>query len=531
MKPAMVRAIVSLFAVWALLLPGCAPPTERSLPSPLAIDGNIPPQAQEDVARPLGAVDRIEGRYVVRLTDGAATRSPALLDVLGSLDARSFSHLALRGRTPPGLADTYTFASRGSHDDVMDALYALEVVAWAEPVTVYRATTLPNDPYLSFQWNLTTLGVADLWDLSDGTDVVVAVVDTGVSVGVDGVNQLLAGYDVIDEDEEPLDENGHGTHVAGTVAQSTDNGVGVAGVAPGAAILPVRVLDADGTGTSVGLASGIIWAVEQGADIVNLSLSSNAPSTVVEEACAYAEEAGVLVVAASGNDGFTSFVSYPAAYDTTFAVGATDLADEVAYYSNQGPELDLVAPGGDLTADRNGDLFPDGVLQESIYSGQWGYFMMAGTSMAAPHVSGVAALLVANGITDPVYLRTALTTSAVDLGTPGPDDAYGHGRLDPQAAFDYSPPTEPPPFEIFDLGSRPLGPARSLLIWRTHELSTTRAEGDNGWLFQDNTERHVHRALVRGAPGETIHFEVLSESAEGYEATSEIDVTFLDFTH
>ena len=522
----MFRTISFFLTAGALLLPGCSPTSDEAVfPSLVSIDG-IPKTLTFASGPADPGSDTIAGQYVIHLAPVVADQPSGLAEVLDSLGAAEFSPLGLHGGTPAGLADTYTFATDRGQEDVLRALFALDTVAWVEPLTVFRATSLPDDPYASLQWNLTAIGVTDLWDTVDGSDVVVAVVDTGVSPGVDGVHELLSGYDFIDEDEDPSDPNGHGTHVAGTVAQTTDNGIGVAGVAPGAAILPVRVLDEDGIGTSVGLAAGIIWAVAQGADIVNLSLSSNAPSTVVEEACTHAEESGVLVIAASGNDGFSNFVSYPAAYDTTIAVGATDLANERAYYSNQGPELDLVAPGGDLTADRNGDFAPDGILQETVFSGQWGYLMMAGTSMATPHVSGVAALLIAGGITGPGDLRTALVTTAEDLGDPGEDDAYGFGLVDPQQALGFSPPAEPPPFEIIALGSRPLGPGRALLRWRTHQPSTTYIEGETGWVFEDVTDRHRHRALARGEPGHTVLYQVSSISPEGYEATSEIEVTF-----
>jgi len=518
------RANLVFIATVALPFVGC---TSSTAPSPsLSWFGDIG-IADSHAVRSIGpSSSLVEGQYVLRVNPDSLQDEGNATEALAALGARNLRALPLAGGVPAGLTDTYTFASDMERNELMSRLFALDSVLWVESVAEYRTANFSDDPYGSFQWNLSTIGIPELWATVDGSDVVVAVVDTGVSTGVDGVHELLQGYDFIDDDDEPLDPNGHGTHVAGTIAQNTNNGVGVAGVAPGATILPVRVLDEEGIGTSVGLASGIIWAVDQGADVVNMSLSSNAPSTVVEEACAYAEEAGVLVVAASGNDGNESFVSYPAAYETTLAVGATDLQDELAYYSNQGPVLDLVAPGGDLTADRNGDLFPDGILQETVFSGQWGYIMMAGTSMATPHVSGIAALLIADGLSDPLDLRTALTSTAQDLGTPGKDDAYGHGLVDPQAAIGYTPPAEPPPFEVVNPGSRPLGPGRALLMWRTHLLSTTYVEGENGWVFQDNTERRVHRALARGEQGETILFQLSSVSLEGYEATAEVEISF-----
>ena len=182
------------------------------------------------------------------------------------------------------------------------------------------------------------------------------------------------------------------------------------------------------------LAEGIRWAVDNGADIINLSLGLDQPSTPVQEACEYAWNEGVLVVAATGNDGLRS-VQYPAAYDNVIAVAAVDLNLNVTDYSNVGPKVDLVAPGGDLDADRDGDGLMDGVMQAAHFEGEWQYLLAEGTSVATPHVSGVAALVMANGITDPEQVRQRLLGSAEDLGSPGHDAETGWGLVNPVAAL------------------------------------------------------------------------------------------------
>ncbi len=253
------------------------------------------------------------------------------------------------------------------------------------------------------------------------------------------------GWDFVNNDAHPNDNNGHGTHVTGTIAQTTDNGLGVAGIAFNTTIMPIKVLAYDGQGSDAGVADGIYYAVDNGAKIINLSLGGS-PSTTLENAVAYAYNHGVVVVAASGNDG-TESVDYPAAYDDyVIAVGATRYDETRASYSDYGASLDLVAPGGDVYVDQNEDTYADGVLQQTFkpYEGPWGkadptdwaYWFFQGTSMATPHVSGVAALLLAQeSALTPDQIRDALESTAEDLGAAGRDDVYGWGLIDAQAAI------------------------------------------------------------------------------------------------
>ncbi len=286
---------------------------------------------------------------------------------------------------------------------------------------------IPNDPYYANQWHLDQIGMPGAWPRGRGEGAVVAVIDTGVAYRNGGrfaqapdlaQTRFVDGWDFVDNDAFPDDEHGHGTHVAGTIAQSTDNGVGVAGVAPGAAIMPLRVLDASGAGGWAAIASAIRWAADHGADVINMSLGGGMRSRTVERAIDYAHDHGVVIVAAAGNSS-NSAVEYPARHDHVIAVGATRFDRELSFYSCYGEGLDVVAPGGDTRVDQNGDGLPDGVLQNTIVGRdvrRFDYLAWQGTSMAAPHVAGVAALIHASGVTDPDAVERVLRDTAEPVG-------------------------------------------------------------------------------------------------------------------
>ena len=273
-----------------------------------------------------------------------------------------------------------------------------------------------------------------------------AVVDSGVSQeGEDlGCLTFVAPYNAITDTTGDIaadDDNGHGTHVAGTVAQCTNNGVGVAGIAFDASLMPIKVLDSSGKGDLSWVARGVDWATTNGADVINMSLGCECSSSILSEAIETAAQAGIVVVAASGNSGLNS-VAFPASHPEVIAVGSVDYNLAVADYSNQGPKLDLVAPGGDVSQDANGDGFADGVLQETFelkgINKDFAYFFFQGTSMAAPHVSGAAALLLSSAPgADPGTIEMALETTALDLGAAGFDTTYGNGLLQLRDAIDY----------------------------------------------------------------------------------------------
>ena len=343
---------------------------------------------------------------------------------------------------------------------------------------------VPSDPgngapggWEALQWNfLPTTGVdaPDAWQhLIDagrpgGKGVVVAVVDTGIAYSSHAGYarspdfssiRFVHGHDFVDHDAFPNDENGHGTHVAGTIAEGTNNGVGLTGLAYGVKLMPIRVLDRHGWGDTVPIAKGIRWAVDHGAQVINMSFEFPTGITRVQipdimDALAYAHSHGVLVVGAAGNAEQPA-VAYPARAGDVLSVGATTERGCEAKYSNEGRDLDIVAPGGGRDAPLRHDpnCHPKapgrGIYQMTFlktasplrFGLPSGY---VGTSMAAPHVTAAAALVIASGLLGPApapeAIERRLELTARDLGAPGWDKHYGWGLLDAGRATDPAVP-------------------------------------------------------------------------------------------
>ncbi len=291
------------------------------------------------------------------------------------------------------------------------------------------------DPRRGAQWNLDLIEADGARPISTGAGAVVAVIDSGVQADhPDLAGRIGPGYDVVQRDTTPQDGDGHGTHVLGIVGAASGNGVGIESVAPAATLMPVRVLGDDGGGSTDSVARGIDWAREHGADVINLSLGTEVPligasgGDAFDAAIRRAIAAGIVVVAAAGNSG-VPVCEQPAAGDGLLCVGAVDKRRQRSFFSSFGRGLGLVAPGGS-GASATGMEVGEDVLSTFPRSA---YRELAGTSQAAPHVAGVAALLVARGVTGQAAVRRLLAT-ATDLGAPGNDSQYGAGLVNARAA-------------------------------------------------------------------------------------------------
>ncbi|HRW64978.1 MAG TPA: S8 family serine peptidase [Candidatus Competibacter sp.] len=353
----------------------------------------------------------------------------------------------------------------------LETLYSIKVmkrdpdVADAGPNYIRHAQFVPNDPLYRFQWHYSQINLPQAWDLTTGTDAIIAVIDTGVVLShPDLQGQMVAGYDFISNpsnagDGDGIDSNPddpgdgtdpgggssfHGTHIAGTVAAATNNSVGVAGVAFGAKVMPLRALGRFG-GTDYDIEQAVRYAAglpndsgtvpPRRADVINLSVGGPGFSTATQAVYDQARAAGVVIVAAAGNDG-SNTPFYPAAFPSVLGVGAVDIDKARAPYSNFGTAVSVVAPGGNTARDVNGDGKPDGVLSTAASDSSGtlvnDYAIWQGTSMATPHVAGVLALMksVAPKLT-PQDIDTLLASGALteDLGKPGRDDQFGYGLI------------------------------------------------------------------------------------------------------
>ena len=343
---------------------------------------------------------------------------------------------------------------------MVDKFKKQENVEWVEPNYIYKAMEVPDDPDYDKQWGHIQMNLELAWDVEKGSNSVkVAVVDTGIipdhpdlkgnlsDKGVDfvgGANEEPVN-DYNKTDNDPTDEtpyapndpslNGsHGTHVAGiigAVANNTEEGI--VGVNWNVDILPVRVLGADGTGTTWDIAEGIYYAVDQGVDIINLSLGGSNGNEYYKEALEYAYNEGVIVFAASGNSGDSEII-YPAKYESTVAVGSINSNYKKSSFSNYGSKLDLVAPGG-INSYGKGIYSTWGYYDSNNDNAESDYTYKSGTSMATPYASGVAALLIANGVTGVENIKERMTSTAIDLGKKGKDNDYGYGLIDAYGAL------------------------------------------------------------------------------------------------
>jgi serine protease len=305
----------------------------------------------------------------------------------------------------------------------------------AAPELPVRGLWTPDDPRFREQWNFREIGMQKAWEVTRGKGVVIAVIDTGVAFETDdhgcyqakdfGRTGFVPGFDFIHNNAHPNDDQGHGTHVAGTIAESTNNGEGCAGIAPEATIMPLKVLSKDGFGSLGDIADAVRYAADHGADVINMSLGGPFPSAILHSAVQYAYKKGVTIVCAAGNSGQEG-VGYPAAFPECIAVSSVGPGGKLAPYSSYGSQVAIAAPGGDKSLGANA-----GVLQNSVINNEDDYYSLQGTSMASPHVAGVAALLISQGVKGPAEVKAALQKAAKPKS---PKKQYGAGLLDAAAA-------------------------------------------------------------------------------------------------
>ncbi|MCM3749432.1 S8 family peptidase [Paenibacillus pasadenensis] len=294
-------------------------------------------------------------------------------------------------------------------------------VEYAEPNYWYRSCLVPQDSYYNLQYGPKLIGAEQAWDVTTGSGkVTIAVIDTGIDAAhPDLAGKVLEGRNFSGPAQDTADPNGHGTHVSGIAAAEINNGVGIAGIAPGVRLLPVRVLDAEGNGKMLNIADGIRYAADRGAQVINLSLGGPARSSTLRAAVRYAVAKGAVVVAAAGNTGSAAPV-YPAAYDEVIAVGSIGETGAPSPFSAYGSWVDLAAPGEHIVS--------------TYLSGS--YMYSSGTSMAAPHVAGTAALLAGLGLTGAEIRSKLLTTAdrSVDHGSSWRQGRVNAGRAVSDAA-------------------------------------------------------------------------------------------------
>jgi serine protease len=432
--------ILAVVALWWYLRPDVAPGAAAGV---MRYDAYAAPSDPDDVlidlrddATPdmIAAIERDIGAKLVLPDDYAA------------------GHKLYRAHVDPRQRDAI-IARLAQRPEVEIAEPDFEVQVTPEDEMQFRAPVgpahegFPNDPQYKFQWHLNQIGMPRAWQLADGNGVIVAVLDTGVAYEDHRNFHLLPDlkgivfvdpYDFVANTKHANDDHGHGSHVTGTIAQVTHNGIGVAGVARNVRIMPLKVLSGSGSGSVAGIADAIRYAADKGAKVINMSLGGAFPSNVLKKAVAYAHGKGVTVVCAAGNDG-RGRVGYPAAYPGAVAVAATQFDEATTFYSNWGKDIDIAAPGGNTRVDQNGDGMPDGVLQNTIALGdptKDDYYGYMGTSMASPHVAGVAALIVGEGITDPDRVEKILKDSArKPEGRAFDAERYGAGIVDAPAAI------------------------------------------------------------------------------------------------
>jgi len=395
--------------------------------------------------------DRCSTQLVIGINNGKSDAYTRLMGIIAKYDCEVVNTVSMAGE----IIAVVVNVSSAEAPSLTREISVEGLSSYIEHRMKFQSQIAPNDPYWSLQWGPQKIEADWAWNTTIGDpSVLVAVIDTGIDWDHPDLaaNYVALGYDWVNDDTDPMDDNGHGTHCAGIIAAVINNSIGVAGLAQ-VRIMAEKGLDQYGQGYEDDLANAIIHAVDQGADILSNSWGSYGESALIHDAVKYAYDSGVLVVAAAGNEA-TSTKLYPAAYDEVIAVSATDAYDNPAYFTNFGEWVELAAPGVD------------------IYSTYWDntYMSMSGTSMSTPHVSGVAALIWSqfpNMTRD--WVRAQLRYAADDLGAPGFDDYYGYGRINARKAVEQAPPDHD--LLIFDWERPPLVKLGELATFNTTVLN------------------------------------------------------------
>ncbi len=443
--------------------------------------GHKPPPAQFGRAV-LRRAERARGtgRIVVRFEPGARKSAErAALDRADADVERQIPHL-----------DTAVVDPGGSTEDALDELMDAPAVAYAEPEVVLQgAQTSPNDMLWTSQWGLRLVQADAAWDaLREPKAVVVAVLDTGADgTHPDLQGAFVPGWNTLSGDANTTDDNGHGTEAAGVVAARTNNAEGGAGMCSTCSVMPVKVLDSEGNGTTASVAAGIVWATDHGARVISMSLGATSTTQVLADAVAYAVSHGIVLVAAAGNDGaVTPF--YPAAYPGVVGVAATDSADGLYTWSNRGSWVQVAAPGCNPAPAPGGS-----------------YVEFCGTSSATPVVAGIAGLaLSARPDATAADVARALLAGVVPL----PAGAVRYGRVNARAALQalgLTVPSAPPQRETvaasvlgrLDGTGRAFRVVRDLGAWRVTAVVTARPRARVVLTLLNPSDRTVRRVSGR----------------------------------